>query len=139
MRIGTWGDLCDLHDEQTFWSVTVSQIIGGILAVAPDEALAALPGMRAGAEQRERALAVASAILMTTPPLDSAESAVIDQLAGRLGVTTARVIDLARQIGQSVVVDVPDPVQGAWAGRAVKRVATRKPATTADRKRAPRR
>ncbi len=33
VRIGTWGDLSDLHDEQTFWSVTVSQIIGGILAV----------------------------------------------------------------------------------------------------------
>ena len=33
VRIGTWSDLSDLHDEQTFWSVTVSQIIGGILAV----------------------------------------------------------------------------------------------------------
>jgi two-component system sensor histidine kinase UhpB len=33
VRIGDWSELRDRHDEQMFWAVTVSQIIGGILVV----------------------------------------------------------------------------------------------------------
>jgi hypothetical protein len=78
-----------------------------IAAVAPDEALAALGRMLPGQAERERALAVATAILMVDPTLNDPASEVIDRLTRLLRVKPQRVIDLALQLSASVGREVP--------------------------------
>ncbi len=66
-----------------------------IAAVAPVEALNALAAMLPDAGSRERALAVAAAVLMIEPTLDHPLSEIIELLMGTLEADPTRVMDLA--------------------------------------------
>jgi hypothetical protein len=66
-----------------------------IAAVAPVEALNALGAMLPDAASRERALAVAAAVMMIEPTLANPRSEIIELLISTLGVAPERVMDLA--------------------------------------------
>ena len=66
-----------------------------IAAVAPIEALNALGEMLPDPASRERALAVAAAVMMIEPTLDNPRSEIIELLINTLGVEPERVMDLA--------------------------------------------
>lgn len=66
-----------------------------IAAVAPVEALNALGDMLPDTASRERALAVAAAVMMIEPTLDNPRSEIIELLINTLGVEPDRVMDLA--------------------------------------------
>jgi len=66
-----------------------------IRAVAPEEALAALPSLLPDTAACEHALAVAEAVLMVEPGLPDPSSPVVAELIDRLGADPARVMDLA--------------------------------------------
>jgi hypothetical protein len=104
-----------------------------IAAVAPDEALAALGRMLPGQAERERALAVATAILMVDPTLNDPASEVIDGLTRLLRVKPQRVIDLALQLSASVGREVP-PAKGP---KAKPKTAARAQALARPRKTSP--
>jgi hypothetical protein len=69
-----------------------------ISAVAPVEALQALSVMLPDAESRERALAMAAAVMMIEPTVHQPVSEIFEMLMGMLGVDTDRVIGRAFQI-----------------------------------------
>lgn len=69
-----------------------------IAAVAPVEALNAIASMLPTPHQRERALAVAAAVMMIEPTLDHPRSEIIELLIGTLEVDPKRVIDLALRL-----------------------------------------
>ncbi|MFM9916757.1 MAG: DUF3141 domain-containing protein [Rhizobacter sp.] len=69
-----------------------------IAAVAPVEALNALGDMLPDPASRERALAVAAAVMMIEPTLANPRSEIIELLINTLGVEPERVMDLACQL-----------------------------------------
>ena len=69
-----------------------------ITAVAPVEALNALEQLLPDTHSRERALAVAAAVMMIEPTLANPRSEIIEFLMGTLGADPDRVIGLARQL-----------------------------------------
>lgn len=69
-----------------------------ITAVAPVEALNALEQMLPTPTSRERALAVAAAVMMIEPTLHNPRSEIIEFLIGTLGVDPTRVMDMACQL-----------------------------------------
>ncbi len=69
-----------------------------IVAVAPVEALNALEQMLPDSGTRERALAVAAAVMMIEPTLANPRSEIIEFLIGTLNVDPQRVIALARKL-----------------------------------------
>lgn len=106
-----------------------------ITAVAPIEALNALETMLPDTATRERALAVAAAVLMIEPTLANPRSEIIEFLIGTLGVNPEKVIGLARKLTGAIgdtqedaddIAVEPAPVIPGRA-RAVKAVAPKKP------------
>jgi hypothetical protein len=73
-----------------------------IAAVAPSQALDALAHMLPTPAERERALAVATAVLMLDPLLNNPASDLIDRLTLTLDVAPQRVIALALELAASV-------------------------------------
>jgi hypothetical protein len=73
-----------------------------ISAVAPVEALNALPLMLPDAESRERALAMAAAVMMIEPTLHHPASEIFEMLMGMLGVDPDRVIARAFAISNAI-------------------------------------
>jgi len=73
-----------------------------ITAVAPVEALNALEQMLPDRSSRERALALAAAVMMIEPTLANPRSEIIEFLIGTLKVDPQRVIGLARQLTQGL-------------------------------------
>lgn len=69
-----------------------------ITAVVPVEALNALEGMLPDRAARERALALAAAVMMIEPTLHNPRSEIIEFLMGTLGADPQRVIGLARRL-----------------------------------------
>jgi hypothetical protein len=69
-----------------------------ITAVAPVEALNALEQLLPTPTSRERALAVAAAVMMIEPTLHNPRSEIIEFLIGTLGVDPTRVMDMACQL-----------------------------------------
>ena len=81
-----------------------------IAAVAPVEALNALGVMLPDAASRERALAVAAAVMMIEPTLRNPRSEIIELLINTLEVDPARVMDLACRLTSPVSHHAPDAV-----------------------------
>jgi pimeloyl-ACP methyl ester carboxylesterase len=79
-------------------------------AVAPVEALNALEQMLPDTASRERALAVAAAVMMIEPTLASPRSEIIEFLIGTLGVDPQRVISLARKLTDALEQPAAGPV-----------------------------
>jgi len=69
-----------------------------ILAVAPAEALQEVANMLPDTASRERALAVAAAVMMIEPSLDHPRPEIIDTLLDLLGVDAERVGSLSRRL-----------------------------------------
>jgi len=69
-----------------------------IVCVAPVEALNEVARMLPDEPSRERALAVAAAVMMIEPTLHNPRSEIIELLIGMLGVDPERVIELAREL-----------------------------------------
>jgi hypothetical protein len=83
-----------------------------IAAVAPVEALNALATMLPDTATRERALAVAAAVLMIEPTLSHPRSEIIELLIATLGVEPERVMDLACRL-TSPIAGAPAPARDA--------------------------
>jgi hypothetical protein len=73
-----------------------------IAALVPVEALGALGRMLPDAASRERALAVAAAVMMIEPTLENPRSEIIELLIGMLDVDAQRVMDLALALTRSL-------------------------------------
>jgi pimeloyl-ACP methyl ester carboxylesterase len=73
-----------------------------ISAVAPVEALNALGRMLPDADSRERALAMAAAVMMIEPTLQDPQSEIIELLIAMLDVDAARVMEMATQLSGSL-------------------------------------
>jgi len=71
-----------------------------ITAIVPVEAMNALTTLLPGAAERERALAIAAAVMMIEPTLAHPHSEMIEYLVGTLEVDAGRVIELARSLTQ---------------------------------------
>ena len=84
------------HDRRSWIRLLKEQ--ARITAVAPVEALTALGDMLPGTAERERALAIAAAVLMIEPTLAHPRSEIIEYLIAALGVDAERVIELARAL-----------------------------------------
>lgn len=118
---------------QTNW-VQLLKAQSRITAVAPVEALNALEQLLPDTASRERALAVAAAVMMIEPTLANPRSEIIEFLIGTLGVDPQRVIALARKLTDAL--EKPDgtpaaagkkpasPARGATAKKAPGRTAT---------------
>jgi hypothetical protein len=78
-----------------------------ISAVAPVEAINALAGMLPDTPARERALAMAAAVLMIEPTLHNPRSEIIELLFGMLGVEPGRVMALAYRMTEPIVHPLP--------------------------------
>jgi len=83
--------------QQTNWVLLLKQQ-ARIAAVAPVEALNALERLLPDHATRERALAVAAAVMMIEPTLANPRSEIIEFLIGTLNVDPQRVIALARKL-----------------------------------------
>ncbi|MBI2747915.1 MAG: DUF3141 domain-containing protein [Burkholderiales bacterium] len=96
-----------------------------ITAVAPVEALNALEQLLPTPTSRERALAVAAAVMMIEPTLHNPRSEIIEFLIGTLGVDPTRVMDMACQLTGSfeVVPEAQKSVSKASAKAPAKKVA----------------
>lgn len=90
-----------------------------ITAVAPVAALNALEQLLPTPASRERALAVAAAVMMIEPTLSNPRSEIIEFLIGTLGVDPTRVMELACQLTGSFEV-APKVVKPAPAKRPVR-------------------
>ncbi len=88
-----------------------------ITAVAPVEALNALERMLPDRSSRERALALAAAIMMIEPTLANPRSEIIEFLMGTLGADPQRVIALARTLTGALQAPTPGPRQARGARR----------------------
>lgn len=97
--------------RQTNW-VQLLKEQARITAVAPVEALNALGQMLPDAASRERALALAAAVMMIEPTLANPRSEIIELLIGTLDVDPNRVIALARKLTTAIGEDgdAPAPV-----------------------------
>lgn len=71
-----------------------------VMSFAPLEALAALPRLLPGQAEREQALALASAVLMSEPTLADPQSPAARYVRESLGVDPAKVARLAERLGQ---------------------------------------
>ncbi len=78
-----------------------------IAAVAPVEALNALGEMLPSTEARERALALAAAVMMIEPTLDQPRSEIIELLIGTLDLDATRVMDLACRLTTPLAAPTP--------------------------------
>jgi len=87
--------LVELEDRKDIQWQALLHKEARIAAVAPVEALNALGDMLPTTEQRERALAVAAAVMMIEPTLDNPRSEIIELLIGMFELDAARVMDLA--------------------------------------------
>lgn len=100
-----------------------------LAAVAPVEALNAVAAMLPDAASRERALAIAAAVMMIEPTLDHPRSEIIELLIGTLGVDPLRVMDLACRLTSPLQPrEGPEPAPEAppaAARRAARRAAPR--------------
>jgi hypothetical protein len=102
-----------------------------VSAVAPVEAFAALAQMLPDAGSRERALAIAAAVVLMEPDADNPAAALIERLIEGLDVDPARVMELAVQMTEDVASDdaeatpAPAPTPGR-AGTAVRRTLARR-------------
>ncbi len=102
-----------------------------ITAVAPVEALNALEQLLPNPTSRERALALAAAVMMIEPTLSNPRSEIIEFLIGTLNVDPERVIALARILTDSVDAPVQAPKKPRSAAAKKKPAAVkRKPAKT---------
>jgi hypothetical protein len=90
-----------------------------ITAVAPVEALNALEHMLPDRAARERALALAAAVMMIEPTLHNPRSEIIEFLMGTLGADPQRVIALARRLTGALQAPAPRPAAAARRGRRV--------------------
>jgi len=103
-----------------------------IAAVAPVEALNALGQMLPDIASRERALAVAAAVLMIEPTLQNPRSEIIELLIDALGADPQRVIELSRRLTSPIEQLVPKPrakaVPAKAPARKTARAGARKPA-----------
>jgi hypothetical protein len=99
-----------------------------ITAVAPVEALNALERMLPDAASRERALALAAAVMMIEPTLANPRSEIIEFLIGTLDVNPDKVIALARKL-TSAIGEQPDEIR-----LPAKQSETARPVKTAARK-----
>ncbi len=86
---------------QTNW-VQLLKEQARITAVAPVEALNALGQMLPDAASRERALALAAAVMMIEPTLANPRSEIIELLVGTLDVEPDKVIALARKLTTAI-------------------------------------
>ena len=86
---------------QTNW-VQLLKEQARITAVAPVEALNALGQMLPDKASRERALALAAAVMMIEPTLANPRSEIIELLIAALGVDPQRVMGLARKLTAAV-------------------------------------
>jgi pimeloyl-ACP methyl ester carboxylesterase len=96
-----------------------------IIAVAPIEALNEVARMLPDTGSRERALAVAAAVMMIEPTLHNPRSEIIELLIGMLNVDPDRVMNLAREL--TVLIVHPAPPTATPLG-----VASSKPAPGVD-------
>jgi hypothetical protein len=94
---------------QTNW-VQLLKDQARITAVAPVEALNALERMLPDTATRERALALAAAVMMIEPTLANPRSEIIEFLIGTLGVDPDKVIALARKL-TSAIGEQPDEIR----------------------------
>ncbi|CAD5371910.1 conserved hypothetical protein [Rubrivivax sp. A210] len=99
-----------------------------IAAVAPVEALNALHTMLPDADTRERALAVAAAVMMIEPTLNNPRSEIIELLIGELGVAPQRVMDLACRLTQPIAEHAEAAAHIPRAPRAAREPGRRAPA-----------
>jgi hypothetical protein len=81
-----------------------------IAALAPVEALVALGQMLPDTATRERALAVAAAVMMIEPTLANPRSEIIELLIGMLEVDAQRVMDLALSLTHALASPARAPV-----------------------------
>ncbi len=88
-----------------------------ITAVAPVEALNALESMLPDRPSRERALALAAAVMMIEPTLANPRSEIIEFLMDTLGADPQRVIALARKLTGALEAPTPGPGQARGARR----------------------
>ena len=127
---------------QTNW-VQLLKEQARIAAVAPIEALNALEQLLPDAAARERALAVAAAVMMIEPTLANPRSEIIEFLIGTLGVDPERVISLARKLTETLESPTTASTGGATlkavsasaVGPTRKKTSTKKNAATAVEKR----
>ena len=80
---------------------------GRIAAVAPVEALNALETMLPDQDSRERALALAAAVMMIEPTLANPRSEIIEFLMATLDADPGRVIELARTLTRALESPAP--------------------------------
>jgi len=114
-----------------------------IAAVAPVEALNALGEMLPDTDTRERALAVAAAVMMIEPTLHNPRSEIIELLMAMLDADPDRVIELARRLTAPLEHPIapaqphdaaPGPAKGRRApGRRTARAASTTPRPPASR------
>ncbi|MBP0599403.1 DUF3141 domain-containing protein [Herbaspirillum sp. LeCh32-8] len=121
---------------QTNW-VQLLKEQARITAVAPVEALNALQQMLPETATRERALALAAAVMMIEPTLANPRSEIIEFLIGTLGVDPDKVIALARKL-TTAIGEQPDEItlpakksEAARPARTAARNSTAKPAAKA--------
>lgn len=103
-------------DNKTNWVQLLKQQ-ARITAVAPVESLNALQHLLPDHATRERALAVAAAVLMIEPTLAHPHSEIIEFLINTLGVDPQRVIALARQLTDALENPSAVPVAAAKVAR----------------------
>jgi hypothetical protein len=118
----------DAQDEAIDWH-TLMHDEARVLAVAPTQALQALAAMLPDVDLRERALAVAAAVLMVEPTPEAPQYDVVERLIIYLGVSPERVFELAQALVQPFEQGNDPGVQTASSG--APRDAT--PAATAKR------
>lgn len=111
--------------NQTNW-VQLLKEQARVAAVAPIEALNALEQLLPDSASRERALAVAAAVMMIEPTLANPRSEIIEFLIGTLGVDPQRVIALARQLTETLEAPMPTPTTETRAAKPKKASATAK-------------
>lgn len=116
---------------QTNW-VQLLKEQARITAVAPVEALNALGQMLPDTASRERALALAAAVMMIEPTLANPRSEIIELLMGTLDVDPDRVIALARKLTKAIGEDGGDaaPTRKRSARKPVVAAPTAKPTAT---------
>jgi hypothetical protein len=91
----------DEHGDAIDWSTLVREQ-ARVLAVAPLQALQAVDALLPTPELRERALAVAAAVLMVDPQPEAPQYDVVQRLMVYLGVSPERVFALAQALVQPI-------------------------------------
>jgi pimeloyl-ACP methyl ester carboxylesterase len=120
----------DAQDEAIDWQALMHDE-ARVLAVAPTQALQALAAMLPDVDLRERALAVAAAVLMVEPTPEAPQYDVVERLIIYLGVSPERVFELAQALVQPFEQGADISVRAASPG--VPRDATPAPVATAKR------